>query len=77
MTIEERLAAMERRIAELEARLGMQEIRPLPTYPVQPFRPYGAPSDCGCPPVGICMSAACPRMRRAVSNLTAAGGDHA
>lgn len=58
MTIEDRLAAAERRIADLERRIG-----PVPVVPVPPFRDIGIPisGGCSCPPGSACGNVACPR----------------
>lgn len=48
MTDKDRIAALERRVAELEARLAAQETRPDTTEPIDPVRrhhPYIAPWD--------------------------------
>ena len=66
MTIEERLAAMERRIADLEARIGQPPVMPPPVYPI-PFLPFGpAIGGCNCPPNAACSNSNCPRVGRIV-----------
>lgn len=75
MTIEERLAAMERRIAELEARIGQPPVMLSPSFPT-PFLPLGPViRGCNCPPNAACGNSNCPRVGRIVCGT--AGGDHA
>lgn len=70
MTIEQRLAALERRLTELEQRLGPAPGQPwMPTPAVIPS--IGAACFiCGMPPTGICTNVTCPFK----SVITATGG---
>lgn len=60
MTIEERLAAAERRIAELERRLGAPQPAQNWNWWQVPIGDHAQQSGCSCKPGEICGNAACP-----------------